>query len=192
MRLAAHTAIKIDGVAATLRPTLRAAYLLEQKHGFQALLHAVDDCDLTVISDIVEYSATSATTLPALLTSIEQNGAICLYWLKPALTSFIASLIGADDEDASTEGEKMTFAAFYERLFAIGTGWLGWTPEATWNATPAEILAAHAGRIELLQAMFGSADKAEDENATYESGEDITVEDARAGIAELRALAGQK
>lgn len=53
----------------------------------------------------------------------------------------------------------MSMAEFYEHLFKMGTGWLGW-PASIVLATPMpQLELAIAGRRELLQSIFGAPEK---------------------------------
>jgi hypothetical protein len=49
----------------------------------------------------------------------------------------------------------MSHPEYFDHLFRIGTGWIGWSEEQTLDASMPAIEAAYAGRIELLQAIFG-------------------------------------
>ena len=65
------------------------------------------------------------------------------------------------DDQAPTKassGKSESLADYFTQLYKIGTGWLGWSPEQTWDATPAEIRAAYEGRIDLLKTIFGAKD----------------------------------
>ncbi|MGJ3264873.1 MAG: hypothetical protein ACFE0R_16730 [Salinarimonas sp.] len=85
--------------------------------------------------------------------------------LQPALIDLAMALAGVDLDDEKArdnprgEGAREPLAKHHERLFAIATGWLGWTPDVAWHATPREIMAAFKGRCDLLAAIFGSAEK---------------------------------
>ncbi|MDF1600170.1 hypothetical protein PZ895_10315 [Mesorhizobium sp. YIM 152430] len=142
---------------------------------------------MAVVADLIEHGSNDAAALAALVRDIEKNGVLKLDRLKPALMQYIAALIGADaDETPETSPSKaMTFAEFFESCFEIGTGWLGWTPEATWNATPGEIIAAQRGLIAKLKAIHGST---EDE-PTYDPREDVSESEVLSGIAKLKANA---
>ncbi|WP_426609488.1 phage tail assembly chaperone [Bradyrhizobium sp. McL0616] len=75
---------------------------------------------------------------------------------REQLLDFVLILSGVDtSDDKAQSGTPMRFEEFFTRLFKIGTGYLGWSPDDTWNATPAEILAAREGRMELLIQLFG-------------------------------------
>lgn len=48
---------------------------------------------------------------------------------------------------------------FYEHLFKMGTGWLGWTAPVVLATPIPQLELAIAGRRELLQSIFGSPEK---------------------------------
>lgn len=60
--------------------------------------------------------------------------------------------------DTPKTGEPMTFAEMFEALFDTATGFLGWTPEQAWSATPTEINRAYDTHMEKLKAIHGSGD----------------------------------
>ncbi|WP_256807154.1 phage tail assembly chaperone [Bradyrhizobium sp. Bra64] len=154
MRLAANFALQLGSKAYVLRPTLRAAFHLHQKYGFPALYQAVAEGSFTAIMDLI--TATSDTVPVASVRSILDA--------REQLLEFVLILSGADtSDDKPASGKPMAFDEYFTRLFQLGTGWLGWSPETTWNATTAEILSAREGRMEMLQALFGG--KREEETA---------------------------
>jgi hypothetical protein len=152
--------LKVGRETITLRPTLRAACRLEGEFGgFQPIVAGIRDLNLTVISAVLRAS-NRYTPINAFLDNLE--GAPLretLAVVAPAVLQHVIALIGPlENEDNGAPASPITFADYYAKLFRIGTGWLGWTPEETWNATPAEIVEAYNGRIELLKACFGSSD----------------------------------
>ncbi|WP_187970057.1 phage tail assembly chaperone [Aquibium microcysteis] len=188
MRLAYQPiTIAIDGATATLRPSLRAACLLEQKHGIAVVIKAVDEGNLGIVADLVAFTGDN-DTLANLLREIDQAGVVRLNVIKPALFNVLAVMIGYDDSDQSTTGtgSPLSFAEFFEQLFEIATGWLGWTPAQAWAATPAEIMAAQRGLIAKLKAIHGTAEAPAKE---YDPNDLPTPEEVRAGIEVLRAQA---
>jgi hypothetical protein len=88
--------------------------------------------------------------------------------IRDQLQAFVLKLSGHDNADGEpvSTGKPMPYDEYFATLFRIATGWLGWEPEAAWNATPAEIIEAQKGRIELLRAIFGGSDKEESEALT--------------------------
>jgi hypothetical protein len=159
MRLADEIIVDVGGGALRLRPTLRAALRLERRHGgFDKLFAAVADGNLGVIRDLITETATDPRL--AVLNLFTSPLRVTLEALVPHAIALVLALAGVDSEakpEPTTEPSKpVSFEEFHTRLFEIGTGWLGWSPEATWNATPAEILAAYKGRMDLLGAIFGT------------------------------------
>lgn len=163
MRLAEdEITIRVGRDTVYLRPTLRAALRLERRFGFPKLLSAIADGHVGIMAEIIREGSAYTTDIPNMLDAIVTNGVqISLEILTLPLFSFVASLVGADESDAgeAETGPRVTFAEGHEHLFRIATGWLGWTPDTAWNATRAEILAAHKGRVEMLQAIYGAPEK---------------------------------
>lgn len=96
-----------------------------------------------------------------------------------------------DDEPSDAQsgsGEPITFEQLYRRLYRLGTGWLQWSPEQTWNATPKEIIEAYRGQTEMLRAIYGSADDSEQKSETQKP--DQAVFD-RVGLQRLKAMTGR-
>jgi hypothetical protein len=164
MRLAdEEITIRLADEVIHLRPTLRAAFRLERRYGgFDKLLRAVADGNLSAMADVIRESADGSSSLPDIL---ERLGTMPLRLGVDALINpiiahiFALAGVAPDATAESSDGPRMAFAEFHERLFGIATGWLGWTPDSAWKATPAEILAAHKGRFDMLKAIFGGTDK---------------------------------
>src|ERR1700735_1088675 len=129
----ANMSAAADPYSVILRASLRAATTLERRYGFQTMLDACADCRLSVIADIVEASTDCRDFLATLgNTSLIE----VLPKLVEQLPAHILALAGVDhdsDKAQQSGGESMPFADYYARLFRIGTGWLGWSPDATWN-----------------------------------------------------------
>ncbi|HVA17803.1 MAG TPA: hypothetical protein VMV59_08845 [Candidatus Dormibacteraeota bacterium] len=179
--------VKLDGVicgakAVVLHPSLRAAAYLERRYGFQTLLKACGECNLTVITDVIEASSDCPDFLATLAT-------VPLSMVMPGilekLPAHILALAGVDPSNPAQEGgETISFADNFKRLYRIGTGWLGWSPETTWNATSSEITDAYSGHIEMLRAIHGGS---EDETTRpTEKPQDAKFD--RAGFSKLRGL----
>jgi hypothetical protein len=171
--------------AIRLRPSLRAAVTLESRYGFQKLFDAVGDGNLTVIADVIEASSDCEDFLKAI-------SGIPLIKVLPnvleATTKHILALVGVDQDQAdkaeAQSGETMPFSEYHKRLYQIGSGWLGWSPETVWNATPKEILEAYSGHVEQLKAIYGTG---ADEEQASRTAPDTTPLD-RVGLNNLRAM----
>ncbi|MDR4306572.1 hypothetical protein IHQ68_08075 [Chelatococcus sambhunathii] len=156
MLAARDITVEIGGDVVRLRPTLRAAMRLERDFGFPKLLKLLSEGSVTATSAIL---AEHANPFPA----VSIANAIRL---APDLIAHVLRLAGASDEPApkgKPAGKAMSHAAYFDRLFALGTGALGWTAQATLDTPAAEIEAAYAGRVELLSSIFGG--KSEDDAA---------------------------
>ena len=176
--------VKVGFQAITLRPSLRAAATLESRYGFQKLFDAVGDGSLTVIADVIKASSDRKDFLKAI-------AGIPLIKVLPNVfektTKHILALAGVDGDHAPSaetqSGEQIPFAEYHKRLYAIGTGWLGWSPETTWNATPREITEAYGAHVEQLKAIYGASDQDQDRR----TGPDTATLD-RVGLARLKAM----
>lgn len=194
MRLAADPiTIEIAGEAYELHPSLRAATRLARRHGdFASIYKAILADHVSVVVDVIAEGSNSKQVAGDFLIECEIHGLRArLAALKLPLLRFTLALAGHDEDepdDPAAAGKPIPFADFHTQLFRIGTGWLGWSPADTWDATPAEILAAHQGRSEMigtmLKALVGTSDAPKpsyDPDATFD----------RAGFERLRAMSGK-
>jgi hypothetical protein len=155
--------IELGGEAYTLRPTLLASTQVIRQHGLASLLTAVRDFNVNVIGDLlVSAGVRRAMWIKELALSGPQK---VRETLTPILTEFVLALAGIDPKAPRTEAQQPSPVnpdEVFTSLFKLGTGWLGWSPETTWNATPDEILAARSGRtdmiVEVMKAVFGSSE----------------------------------
>ena len=166
MLAADEITITVAREAITLRPTLRAAMRLERAFGgFDKLIEAIDGGSVTAMAAVIRESSDGDSDVPRLIEGLADmplhRG---IEVLKEPLVSHVLRLAGHDGSEESGEGsnERITFAEHHARLYRLATGWLGWSPETAWTSTASEIIEAYAGRIELLQAIFGTGTKSED------------------------------
>ncbi|MGL9618309.1 hypothetical protein QRQ56_09930 [Bradyrhizobium sp. U531] len=166
MRLAANTfALQLGDRSFDLKPSLRSAFILYERYdGFHNLSRQLADGSLTAALDIISATIVNARAwgeyaLPA-------NGAVLrdLWGATGDLIEFVMLLAGADDKPSgkADTGKPIPFDEYFTQLFQIGTGWLGWTPDDTWEATASEIINAQKGRMDMLKALFGSKEQAAD------------------------------
>lgn len=198
--------LRYGGNTVVLRPSLRAASRLERLHdGFPALLKKVEEFDTRTIAAIVTLSAEDRQAAQELF----------LYAGKWPLAPFIQAtqapifkLINAllpepaedDKTPAQPTGTPMPWAEVYKELFGFATGWLGWSPETAWNATPQEISDAFTAHVTKLKAIHGSPEDDADDTASadaytnerlkqiVEQGHDPAFD--RAGLHALKSKAG--
>jgi hypothetical protein len=153
------------GSTLTLRPSLRAAATLESKFGFPALSRALDEGNLTIIKEVI--LSCSSTRQDAAAFHFSQTGRPLSQFfasVQAPLHELLSMFFPASDpksKPAPSAGKPMPWGDYYAALYEQATGWLGWTPEAAWNATPTEIDRAYAANIAKLKAIHGSNDKEE-------------------------------
>jgi hypothetical protein len=147
-----------------LHPSLRHAIRLNRRSGgFPALARDIADGSLTAALDIIEPNAEfSRDYLAELIMSAGPDR------MRPVFLQYILACAGIDPDDAphneniSKQGKPRKSeprGEFYEGLYKIGTGWLGWSPEVTLDSTIFEIMLAHRGRLEMLKAVFGGSEE---------------------------------
>lgn len=157
--------ITFDGERIVLRPSLRAAMRLERRFdGFDNLIRGIVEQNTGVMSALIEecaeYPRNSLTDF--LDYDARQPLACKLASLVEPLMALVMALAGVDYEDidvVTDSDDRVAYADHFERLFKLATGWLGWSPDQAWNATPGEIKAAYEGRLDLLKSIFGAGEK---------------------------------
>ncbi|MEW4400536.1 hypothetical protein AB1J06_17825 [Agrobacterium tumefaciens] len=157
MRLAEPIIVTIAKTEIELRPSLRHAMQLERRPGsFRQLLADLSEGSLTAALTIIEPHADGMLFL-------ENRVFDELARLQPSLIAYVLQCTGIDPDQAPNKGKNtgkpQPFAEYLTGLYRMGTGWLGWPPEITLDATPAEIIEANKGRMEMLKAIFGSGEK---------------------------------
>ncbi|MGP4669360.1 hypothetical protein [Agrobacterium pusense] len=187
-----------DNIAVTLRPTLRAAVTLEARYGFPTLFRALEEGSFTVISDIIQTATDSRDDAAARL-SVHPGESLSSFigLARIPLAELVSMFMPAPDAQASNirpSGKSIAWGEYYADLYEKATGWLGWTPEQAWNATPTEIDRAYTGHIAKLKAIHGSGEddkptgKAPDpEQAARNVADGLDPEFDRAGLRALKA-----
>ncbi len=168
MKLAEEIIVVLADKAVELRPSLRHAIRLERRQGgFRQLIQDIRDGSLDAAVAIIEPHFNEGF--------IESRVFDALPDIKPDLISYVLSCAGMDAESGAArenEGEKPTntrpFADHLVDLYKHGTGWLGWTPEATLDATPIEITKAFEGHLAMLRAIHGGSEPAEKDERPLE------------------------
>lgn len=151
------------GNTVTLRPSLRAAVTLEALFGFPAMFRALEEGNLTIISEIILSSSSGQGDAAAFLFGIE--GRPLSTFIGPArmpIAELVSMLMPARDPNAKhvpPASKSVAWADYYADLYERATGWLGWTPAEAWAATPTEIERAYSGYIAMLKAIHGTADE---------------------------------
>lgn len=183
------------GSTVTLRPSLRAAATLETRYGFPALYRALDEFSVTIISEIILTASRSRQDAAAFLLSLVGKPLFPFYLsARQPLTDLVTMLAPAPAANSKPPaGKPVTWPEAYAALFDQATGWLGWTPETAWNATPTEIDRAYAAHIGKLKAIHGSGDEKTSDNqpnpdqAARNESEGLDPEFDRDGLRALKA-----
>lgn len=169
MRLADETKITVGSKTFTLRPSLRAAVRLhEDYNGLHNLYIAIGSGGVSAALDLISAACADPRLVVLLAYEVDKHALENSIWsIREQLQAFMLKLSGhdGDSEPASTD-KLMPYDEYFTTLYRIATGWLGWKPNAAWDATPAEIIEAQKGRIELLRAIFGGEDKPESQSLT--------------------------
>ncbi len=158
-----------------LRPTLRAAFRLEKKYeGFQNLSHQIALCNAAAIADVIGEGCVNAAAVSLYLSHADESPFFEMFAeIRDGLLNYVLILAGAEDAPADDKASSpVSFEEYFTKLFRIATGWLGWTPEQAWNATPAEIIEAHRGRTEMLAMIFGGNNSEETTTTNIASARD--------------------
>jgi len=163
MRLAANTfALQLGDRSFDLKPSLRAAFILWERYdGFHNLSRHLADGSLTAALDIISATIVNAKAWGEY--ALPVNGAVVRDLLAATadLIEFVMLLAGVDDKPGgkADTGKPIPFDEYFTQLFQIGTGWLGWTPDDTWEASVSEIINAQKGRMDMLKALFGGKEQ---------------------------------
>lgn len=143
------------GETVTLRPSLRAAVTLEARYGFPALFRALDEWNLTIISEIILSASSSRQGAAAFLLGIPGKPLFPFFMamrqpLVELVSMFMPAPVQPLDKHTPVPSKPIPLAEIYGTLYNNATGWLGWTPETAWNATPTEIARAYDAHIDRL------------------------------------------
>lgn len=155
------------GNAVNLRASLRAALELAtlETDGFARLVEKIANGNLAIIHAVIRAGATDRAAAGTYLTSIADKPlASFLQAARAACLGLVDAVLatpGNDPDPAPSTARKPATAKpwreHFADLYGFGTGWLGWPPEAVWNASPAELTAAFEAHAERLIAINGGA-----------------------------------
>jgi hypothetical protein len=159
MWLADEIKITLGHEAIYLRPSLRAAFRLERRHGgFEKIVKGVADGNISIIADVVRESVERSTFVTFMSDIDALPLRLTIERISEPLIAHVMAIAGVDgsaDAKPSPDAERIPFAEYHAKLFRLATGWLGWSPADAWEATAAEITEAYKGRMDMLGAVFG-------------------------------------
>lgn len=184
-------------ITVCLRPSLRAASKLERSHdGFDCLFRRIGEFHTGTVREIITTAATDREDAAAFLAAMSP---LPLQRFVEIVQASVARLcmgfIPASEADGkpASNAKPMPWREVYRELFRSATGWLHWTPEATWNATPTEINEAFAGHVAMLKAIHGGEDdkpadrQPDPEQAARNIADGLDPDFDRAGLRALKA-----
>lgn len=194
--------ISHGGNTVSLRPSLRAATILEERFGLPALYSALDDLNFTIISEIIlaSHSSGGDRNAAAFLSSLSGRPLFPFFLsVRAPLFELVSMLTPAPEKRSQSlhsTGRQVTWAEVFAALYSRATGWLGWTPEQAWNATPTEIDRAYRAHLEKLKAIHGGGSDDENEPDPEQAERNIAAgldpEFDRAGLHTLKASGRQR
>lgn len=193
--------ISHGGNAVTLRPSLRAATILEERFGLSALYAALEDLNFTIISEIILVSESGGNqSAAAFLTAVQRRPLFPFFLaVRAPLFELVSMLTPAPEKRAQSlhsTAKQVTWAEVFAALYDRATGWLGWTPEQAWNATPTEIDRAYRAHLEKLKAIHGGGSDEEKEPDPEQAERNVAAgldpEFDRAGLQALKSSGRRK
>lgn len=151
--------LALGGNTVRLRPSLRAASRLTRSPDDMRI--PVLNFHLGTIREIITMAATDEREATAFLAKIDATPLqIVADSIIAPLFVFLASFAPAEDRPGTADnapsgnapsGSPMAWRDVVKMLHRRATGWLHWTPETAWNATPSEINDALAGWLEYME-----------------------------------------
>lgn len=193
--------ISHGGNVLILRPSLRAATILEERFGLAALYAALEDLNFTIISEIILVSESGGNqSAAAFLTAVQRRPLFPFFLaVRAPLFELVSMLTPAPEKRAQQlhkTGKQVTWAEVFAALYDRATGWLGWTPEQAWNATPTEIDRAYRAHLEKLKAIHGGGSDEEKEPDPEQAERNVAAgldpEFDRAGLQALKSSGRRK
>lgn len=187
--------LALGDTTARLRPCLRAAAYFANE-GLANLSQRVGDFHLGTIHTLIKSTATDKQEASAFLAALDATPLkVASGVVTVPLLAVIAGFVPVPDDDAkpAKHGKPIPWPALYREFFRTATGWLGWMPEAAWQATPTEISEAFAGHIAKLKAIHGTSDDEDKKPDLYsadqmkETDEGLDPNFDREGLRRLKA-----
>lgn len=156
-------ALEYGGNAVFLRPSLRAALHLERLHGgFPELLRKIEEFDTLTIWQVITTAAGMESTEPLFAYVARHPLADYQKTAQGPCIELVAAFFPETPETTTKLPGTATptpWGELFKELYGFATGWLGWTPETAWNATPQEITDAFIAHIAKLKAIHGEAEE---------------------------------
>lgn len=197
MRLAQEEIIIMHaGNPVRMRPSLRAACILETRYGLMKVAAGIGECNLQIIETLIAETAVDPIAARRLLVAtVDATGIRQLQHLASPLFDILFACYGIGDDPAEGyQAERKEQAGKYvsviealATLYQIATGWLGWTPDQALAASPAQITEAHKGFVAKQRALSGIPDDAE-QIPQYDPRNLPSDAEIADGVARLKAM----
>ncbi|WP_336813497.1 hypothetical protein [Bosea sp. MMO-172] len=187
--------------AVILRPSLRAASTLERSHdGFATLMQRLAEFHTGTVREIILTATTDRKDAAAFLNSMSRLPISRFAEIAQAqLARLVIGFVPQPDPAAKpSQGKMVPLRELYRDMYRRATGWLHWSPDQAWNATPTEITDALSGHFDMLKAIHGAADdkpegrQHDPEQAARNEAAGLDPEFDRAGLQVLKAKYGRK
>lgn len=188
-------------IALRLRPSLRAAMqLAAYPGGFTELVAKLSQQDTYAVYEVIKQTATNSTIAHKFIRNTSTMPLVKMKEWLPILVDLVMAMLPTlpnDTKQSSGSSEARPWSSFYDELFTIATGWLGWPPSEAWQATPQEIISAFDGHLNKLRAIHGgseepSEDTSDDAQRRQNIEAGLDPEFDRQGLRALKArLAGE-
>ncbi|HHW34342.1 MAG TPA: hypothetical protein GXX24_09430 [Paracoccus solventivorans] len=176
------------GNSVVLRASLGAAVAMNAlPGGLPAVLDQIAGQNFTTITNVIRATATDRLAAERLLTSLhDQPLEPFVQRAQSAILEVISAILPASEEAATAQPDAPVkpWAEHFKELYGFGTGWLGWTPETTWNASVQEITAAFEGHTERLITMNGGSRDSDTDHAGTPTASNIYSAEQLAQIEE--------
>lgn len=193
-------ALEYGGNAVFLRPSLRAAIHLERLHGgFPELLRKIEEFDTLTIWHVITASAGRTDTNDLFAYAATQPLSDFAQAAQASCFELVAALFPKAPEvetTSPTNTDPMPWSEVFHELYKVATGWLHWTPDTAWNATPQEIADAFDGHMTMLKAIHGAAEDKDTGPTPDQRAENTALgldpEFDRAGLAALKELSAMR
>lgn len=185
--------------AVILRPSLRAASTLERSHdGFDRLFQRLAEFHNGTVREIILTAATDRQDAARFLDTMSRLPISRFAEIAQAsLVRLVAGLVPQPEAGAKpSQGKTVPWREAYRDLYRYATGWLHWSPDQTWNATPTEISDALSGHFDMLRLIHGEAEddkpQPDPEQAARNEAAGLDPEFDRAGLQTLKAKYGKR
>lgn len=187
--------------AVILRPSLRAASTLERSHGFERLFQRITEFHTGTVREIILTAATDRKDAAAILDTMSRLPILRFVEIAQAqLARLVTGFVPQPEPDAKpSHGKAVPWREAYGDLYRYATGWLHWTPDQAWNATPTEITEALNAHFDMLKLIHGGAEDKPAQPDAYSPERLREIEEQgfdpefdRAGLQALKAKYGRK